>query len=102
MCVLYAISIYIIYRIYELLLRLLISLEFCFRACVLDVRLVQKRRLQDVYATVLRHCQSAADQSCSIHQRCASVITNLHFVDPGVKITQGCHGSWKVMKSHGI
>jgi len=32
--VLYAISIYCIYRIYKLLLRLLISLEFCFKACV--------------------------------------------------------------------
>jgi len=32
----------------------------------LGVHFMQKRRLQDI----LRHCQSAADQSCSIHQRC--------------------------------
>ena len=57
--------------------RLLISLEFCFKACA-GVRLVQKHRLQDVYATVLQHCQSAADQSCSIHQRCTSVISSWH------------------------
>jgi len=69
--------VYSIYRIYELLLRLLISSEFCFKACA-GVRLVQKHRLQDVYATVLRHCQSAADQSCTIHQRCTSVISSWH------------------------
>jgi len=32
--------------------RLLISSEFCFKPCALDVRLMQKHRLQDVYATV--------------------------------------------------
>ena len=32
--------------------RLLISSEYCFKACALDVCLVQKHRLQDVYATV--------------------------------------------------
>ena len=58
--------------------RLLISLEFCFKVCALGVRFVQKCRLQDVYTTVLRHCQSAVDQSCSIHQRCASVISSWH------------------------
>jgi len=46
--------------------RLLINLDFCFEACALCVCLVQKHRLQDVYATVLWHCQSAADQSCPI------------------------------------
>ena len=46
---------------------LLIKLDFCFKACALCVCLVQKRRLQDVCATVLWHCQSAADQSCPIY-----------------------------------
>ena len=66
-CVLYAISIYRIYELY--CCRLLINLDFCFKACSLCARLVQKHRLQDVYATVLWHWQSAADQSCPIHQR---------------------------------
>jgi len=43
--------------------RLLIKLDFCFIACALCVLLVQKHRLQDIYATVLWHCQSAVDQS---------------------------------------
>ena len=62
----YAISIYIIYRIYELLLwtidqfgRLLYSM------CSVCVFLVQKHTLQDVYATVLWHCQSPAGQILS-------------------------------------
>jgi len=42
--------------------RLLINLYFCFKACALSVHL-----MQDVYATVLWDCQSAADQSCSIY-----------------------------------
>jgi len=47
--------------------RVLIKLDLCFEACALCVRLVQKHRLQDVYTTVLWHCQSAADQSYPIH-----------------------------------
>jgi len=52
--------------------RLFINLDFCFKARALRVRLVQKHGLQDVYSSVLWHCQSAADQSCPIHQRCAA------------------------------
>jgi len=69
MCVLYAISIYTSYT------------EFTHYSTTVDcwsswtsalkhvrcVCLVQKRRLQDVCATVLWHCQSAADQSCPIY-----------------------------------
>jgi len=67
MCVLYAISIYTSYTEFTHYCRLLIMLDFCFKACALCVCLVQKRRLQDVCATVLCHCQSAADQSCPIY-----------------------------------
>ena len=52
--------------------RLLINLDFCFKACALCVHPVQKHWLQDVYATLLWHSQSATDQSCPIHQRCAA------------------------------
>ena len=43
--------------------RLLISSEFCFKAYALDVRLVRKHRLQDVYVTVWKFhkiCQKTA------------------------------------------
>jgi len=61
--------------------RLLISLDFCFKACALCVHFVQKHRLQAVHATVFWHCQSAADQSSPI--RCYYfyknvIITSLH------------------------
>jgi len=68
--VLYAISIYSIEAYTEFTnycCRLLINLDFCFKACAPCVRLVQKHRLQDVYATVLWHCQSAAGQCCPIY-----------------------------------
>jgi len=81
--------------------RLLISLEFCFKACALGVRLVQKRRLQDVYVSPLFYgILSISRWSILFHSSemrfshfvMASVgvsalgHTNLHFVDPGVKI----------------
>jgi len=71
--------------------RLLINSDFCFKACALRVCFMQKHRLQDVYATVLWHCQSAADQSCPIH--CYDfykniTITSLHkeYLTDSVKI----------------
>ena len=91
---LYATSIYSIYRIYELLLLTVdqFGVDFCFKACALCVRLLQKHRLQYVYATVLWHCQSADDQSCPIHSYAFlqknAIITSLHkeYLTDSVKI----------------
>jgi len=46
--------------------RLLISLEFCFKACTLGVCLMQKHRLQDVYATVWK-----------FHKICKKTVRNM-------------------------
>ena len=40
---------------------LLINLDFCLK------HILYVSASQDVYATILWHCQSAADQSCPIH-----------------------------------
>jgi len=69
------------------------GVDFCFKACALCVRLLQKHRLQYVYATVLWHCQSADDQSCPIHSyaffyKKNAIITLLHkeYLTDSVKI----------------
>jgi len=52
--------------------RLLMSLEFCFKACALGVRLVQKRRRQGVYAIVLQHVNQLLINFVPITRECAA------------------------------
>ena len=52
--------------------RLLISLEFCFKACALGVRHVQKHRRQDIYATVLQHINQLLINFVPITRECAA------------------------------